>query len=298
MRVSVIIPNYNYADFIGATIHSVLSQSEKADEIIVVDDGSTDNSRDIISDFGDKVISIFQNNAGQAAAWSAGFAKATGDIICFLDSDDFFHPQKIATLKKLYRDNLEAKWIFHDLQQVEGVSVPVDFLAVKEECPSLRNVDGRKKMAEGKAVYDAPATSGLTFRRDFLMPLFPLPTAESIYISDHYMKFYALAMGAGLHVSENLGGQLIHGANLYTGGKQMATRGKIFVNTATALRAICPQTARFCNSLFAEGRACLNATGEAQSMMAIIQAYQADLSPLELLLIEGKTLIKTRRYRP
>ncbi|MEO1182237.1 MAG: glycosyltransferase, partial [Cyanobacteria bacterium J06636_28] len=85
--VSIVINNYNYASFVGQAIDSALNQSYENVEVIVVDDGSQDNSRDIISSYGDKIIPVFQKNGGQAAAFNAGFAHSSGDIICLLDAD-------------------------------------------------------------------------------------------------------------------------------------------------------------------------------------------------------------------
>lgn len=295
MRVSVIIPNYNYADFIGGTINSVLNQTEKVDEIIVVDDGSTDNSRSVIESFGDKVIPVFQENSGQASAISMGFSKATGDIICLLDSDDFFFPDKVAIIKKMYGDDQDTNWVFHDLVEIDGKVIPTQS-SIGYNPTFMKSIDERGNMVSGKIYYDAPATSGLTFRKSFINALFPLPSAQSIYISDHYIKFYCLAMSKGAHLNQNLGGQLIHGDNLYTGTKQMITRGKIFTNTALALRTKCPDTIRFCNTLFCEGRACLNAVGY-KDMNQIVRQYNLELSPLELILLEIKKFIKSRRYK-
>ena len=89
--ITVIIGNYNYAHFLEQAIRSVLDQTYENVQLIVVDDGSTDHSRDIIHSFGDAVQAIFQENAGQGAAFNAGLALAQGDIICFLDSDDFYY---------------------------------------------------------------------------------------------------------------------------------------------------------------------------------------------------------------
>ena len=92
--VSVIIGNYNYGRFISEAIESALNQTYKNFELIVVDDGSTDNSREIIESYGDKLTAIFQENGGQGRAFNAGFAVSKGEIICFLDSDDYYYPEK------------------------------------------------------------------------------------------------------------------------------------------------------------------------------------------------------------
>ena len=254
MRVSVIIPNYNYAEFVSLAIDSVLAQTEKVDEIIVVDDGSTDLSREIIEAYGDRIIPIFQSNAGQAGAMSAGFSRATGDIVCFLDSDDVFFPDKVMALKQLYQSRPEIGWVFHALKHLtpeEARDSNAPPVTVNNVHPDY--IDARYSIRNGKPGYDAPATSGLSFRRDFIADIFPLPLAKSIYISDHYIKFYALAKGPGFSVKQALGGQIIHGENLYTGQKAMATRGRIFVNTGYYLFEKMPELKKFCVNLVTEG---------------------------------------------
>jgi glycosyltransferase involved in cell wall biosynthesis len=95
MRVSVVIPTYNYGRFIGDAIESVLRQTRAADEIIVVDDGSTDETEAVIAAFGDKVRYIRQENAGVCAARNRGVTESSGDVIAFLDADDIWHAEKI-----------------------------------------------------------------------------------------------------------------------------------------------------------------------------------------------------------
>src|SRR5450631_2550416 len=85
--VSVLINNYNYREYLAQAIDSALSQDYDPIEIIVVDDGSTDDSRSIIARYGTKIRTVFQNNSGQASAFNAGINAAQGDILCFLDSD-------------------------------------------------------------------------------------------------------------------------------------------------------------------------------------------------------------------
>jgi len=94
--VSVIIPNYNYGRFLSETIESVLAQTYPCREIIVVDDGSTDNSLEVLARYEkDGVKVIRQKNFGVGAARNAGAKASSGDLIAFLDADDFWLPQKI-----------------------------------------------------------------------------------------------------------------------------------------------------------------------------------------------------------
>lgn len=89
-RFSVIIPNYNNADTLARAIESVLTQSYAAHEIIVIDDGSKDDSRAVVARFGAPVIYVYQENAGVSAARNHGARIATGDWLAFLDADDVY----------------------------------------------------------------------------------------------------------------------------------------------------------------------------------------------------------------
>jgi glycosyltransferase involved in cell wall biosynthesis len=93
--VSAIIPTYNRADFVCTAIDSVLAQTWRNIEIIVVDDGSADNTRDVIATYGDRVRYFYQDNAGASAARNRGIAESSGVIVAFLDSDDTWLPTKI-----------------------------------------------------------------------------------------------------------------------------------------------------------------------------------------------------------
>lgn len=94
MVVSVIIPTYNRAKQIGRAVDSVLAQTWKSLDIIIVDDGSTDATLDVLAAYKDKIRVIRQKNAGPSAARNTGIKAATGEIISFLDSDDAWHPTK------------------------------------------------------------------------------------------------------------------------------------------------------------------------------------------------------------
>jgi glycosyltransferase involved in cell wall biosynthesis len=101
MLVSVIIPTYNRAKTIERAVNSVLAQTWKKTEVIVVDDGSTDQTDEILKAFGDKIHVICQQNRGPGAARNAGIQEAKGEIISFLDSDDEWLPDKTERQVKL-----------------------------------------------------------------------------------------------------------------------------------------------------------------------------------------------------
>ena len=95
-QVSVIIPTYNRAHCIDRAIRSVLAQTHTDWELIIVDDGSTDHTREVLAGFGEKIRVILQSNAGPSAARNAGARAARGKFLAFLDSDDEWLPEKLA----------------------------------------------------------------------------------------------------------------------------------------------------------------------------------------------------------
>ena len=105
--VSVIIPNYNYARYVGQAIESVINQTYLNIEIIVVNNGSTDNSLEILEGFGQRIHLVNQENLGQSGARKSGLSKATGDFIAFLDADDTWEPQKIEKQLRLFSPTTE-----------------------------------------------------------------------------------------------------------------------------------------------------------------------------------------------
>lgn len=105
VKVSVIIPAYNGDRYIGEAIESILSQTYNDYEIIVVDDGSTDNTRQVIQQYGNKIQYFSQTNQGVAASRNLGLTKAQGEYIAFLDQDDIFLPHKLASQVTLLEQN-------------------------------------------------------------------------------------------------------------------------------------------------------------------------------------------------
>ncbi len=106
--VSVIIPSYNRGWILKEAIDSVLVQDYKHFELIIIDDGSTDNTRDILKTYGGQIKTITQSNKGVSAARNAGIASSTGSLIAFLDSDDLWLPKKLSRQVEFFISNPDA----------------------------------------------------------------------------------------------------------------------------------------------------------------------------------------------
>jgi len=107
-QVSVIIPTYNRGWILKEAIDSVLTQDYKNFELIVVDDGSTDNTSEILASYGNDIRVLFQENKGVSAARNRGVAEASGQFIAFLDSDDLWLPQKLSTQLEFFNQTPDA----------------------------------------------------------------------------------------------------------------------------------------------------------------------------------------------
>ena len=107
-EISVVIPAYNHGRFLREAIDSVLAQTYAPLEIIVVDDGSTDDTEQIVRSYGDRVRYIRQQNAGVGAARNNGIANARGEYVAFLDSDDLWLPEKLAVQVEYMRRHPEC----------------------------------------------------------------------------------------------------------------------------------------------------------------------------------------------
>jgi glycosyltransferase involved in cell wall biosynthesis len=227
MKVSVLINNFNYARYLGAAIDSALRQDNVDLEIVVVDDGSTDNSRDIIAAYGDRIVPVLKPNGGQASSFNAGFAASTGGILFFLDADDAFLPGKLARVAAVY-DELDIDWCFDRVTTDERVGPPAELVATP--------IDRRDRLRRGGFPSLPVPTSGLSFRRAALAKILPMPEATDVVLSDNYLKFAGAYLGRGAVIETPLTFQRLHAANRYTGpGQGRTLRPRIMVETGLEL---------------------------------------------------------------
>ena len=104
-KISVVIPSYNGAHFLPKSIESVLAQDEVVEEIVVVDDGSTDNTADVVAQYAPRVRYVFQSNKGLAGARNTGIREASSEWVALLDCDDWWMPSKIREQKRAIQQN-------------------------------------------------------------------------------------------------------------------------------------------------------------------------------------------------
>lgn len=114
--VSCIVPVFNGERYLGEALDSILAQTYRPLEIIVADDGSTDNTVDVVASYGEQVRSVRQPNAGPASARNLGLREAQGECMAFLDGDDLWHPEKLARQMARLRERPEIDLCFTGLQ--------------------------------------------------------------------------------------------------------------------------------------------------------------------------------------
>jgi glycosyltransferase involved in cell wall biosynthesis len=269
-RVTILITNFNYGRYLRQAIDSALAQDYSNLEIVVVDDGSTDESGLVITDYAGKITPVLKQNGGQASAFNAGFAVSTGDIICLLDSDDWFIPGKVKALMEAFATCEVACWVFHPLQRIfpDG-SIERKFMA------TTRFIDERKHATRhGKIYTTAPPTSGLSFKRELLGRLLPMP--EEIRItSDDYLKLAAMSHAPGLYLDMDLAVQRIHGENAYTlRTDRLPLQARIQLLIADALKTRFPELTCLSDHVFAKALADYVAAGKRDPLSrAVILRY-------------------------
>lgn len=132
--ISVIVPTYNSAQYLGEALTSIAAQTLPADEIIVVDDGSTDETQQVVRPF--DVTYIYQANAGAAAARNRGVAAAQGTILAFLDADDLWQPTKLAWQMAVLTKHPTVDMVFGYVEQFVAADLP-DAIRGKLHCPPV-----------------------------------------------------------------------------------------------------------------------------------------------------------------
>ncbi|MGK7899364.1 MAG: glycosyltransferase family 2 protein [Xenococcus sp. (in: cyanobacteria)] len=207
--VSIIVNNYNYAQFLSEAIASACNQTYPQVEVIVVDDGSIDNSRDIISSWKDSIIPVYKENGGQASAFNAGFATSKGDIVLFLDADDYLFPEAVERIVSVWQtDTVKAHFMLKGIDAVGeslGYTYPArgEYLGRGNVIPKLLS----------KGVYGVAPTSANALSRDALSQIFPIEEEKYRISADGYLATAIAFSGKIVALEETLGAYRVHGNN-------------------------------------------------------------------------------------
>jgi hypothetical protein len=210
--ISVVLANYNGAEHLAEAIESVVAQDYDNFEFIVVDDGSTDGSRDIIRAFAkrfpEKIVPICKaKNEGQAEGFNVGVARAKGELVSFIDSDDLWFPHKLSMVQRTFGDPERVVFHQHNLKLLrEGIITEEPFRDVltSGNCgPSANRMHFLPKFIP---------TSGLTFSQRVLDKILPVPKVFRV-CADGYMTRTSLPFGEVSAVNEYCGAYRVHESN-------------------------------------------------------------------------------------
>lgn len=209
LTLSVVIPNYNYAKYVGTAIKSALDVRWWRVEVIVVDDGSTDNSVEVIEAFGDKIIAIRQANVGQMQSCVNGFRRSTGDIVIFLDSDDALHPDVMTEIAAVWRKEV-SKFQFQ-MRAIDANGNPTGSIQPQFfVTPTPQQV---RQWVTTAGVYPTPPGSGNAYPRWVVERVFDFKTDFVDRAPDSYLVTAAPAYGDVMTIPKPLVDYRVHGEN-------------------------------------------------------------------------------------
>lgn len=217
MKVSVLINNYNYGKFVGQAIESVLNQTYNSIEIILYDDGSTDESLSVVNKYKDLVKIIARPNFGKGHVWNQvnavyeAFKECTGDVICLLDSDDYFFESKVKEVVAVFEQHSNVTLVQHRFQLYDDYGRKMN----AEKRPIFSGVDILRAIRfTNRLDFFFTQTSGLSFSRKFLEKVLPIQEDElNLLCVDLRLARMAAMEGSVITLQNKLAAYRIHTTN-------------------------------------------------------------------------------------
>ena len=212
--VSVLIDTYNHEKFIEQAITSVLEQDFAASdrEIIVVDDGSTDRTPEIVKKFEPQVRLLRKQNGGQASAFNLGIPQCRGEVVAFLDGDDWWEPGKLAAVLSAFESHAEIGAIGHGIFEVDeqGKQLYENVPDVEYAC-HFGSLNEAEQFLELRSFL---GTSRIAIRKSVLDRILPLPEALLVE-ADEFLFTMAVALSGCLVLEQPLTSYRYHSGNQF-----------------------------------------------------------------------------------
>ena len=196
--VSCIVPSWNYGKYIGQALQSILDQTWPRKEIIVIDDGSTDDSSQVAHRAAPQAVVYFQPNAGQGAARNRGVELAKGKFLAFLDADDLWFPETLSLQMAAFEKDSTLDMVFGQVEQF---------------CSPELSAGEKVKWGNVGGVMRAHHAGAMLIRRESFLRVGPFPTQRRM---GEFVEWYALARDKGLRevmLSDVLLRRRVHGGN-------------------------------------------------------------------------------------
>jgi glycosyltransferase involved in cell wall biosynthesis len=210
--ITVIIPSFNQGQFIRETIDSILNQPFKKIEVIVIDGGSTDTTVDILKTYGNRIYWISEKDRGQTHAINKGLHLAKGDIIAYLNSDDYYLPNTLQQIAELFKTHPDIFWITGDYNIVDETGKGIQSFVI-----SYKKI-ARKFLSFNLLSILNPIAQPSTFLRRKLIEDVGLFKEELRYTMDYDYWLRAIQLKKPFLLNEKLSAFRIHGSS--KGGSQ------------------------------------------------------------------------------
>lgn len=237
MQISIVVLNYNYGRFLDQAIDSALGQTHPSCEVIVVDNGSTDNSIEIASRYGDRIRMVRQPvNIGQGHGYNLGFEAARGEWLIWLDADDLLDADAMARCMALA--TADAAKVQFPLRLVNSSAQ-----ALGGVVPFVRHCGDVQPIIRRFGHYAGPPGSGNLYRRSAVAPYFPVPVADWPICTDTVPFLTAPFHGTVVDTGHALGSYRLHGdsqthAPGYTGNFKVSMATEVRLNTHSRDRSL------------------------------------------------------------
>jgi hypothetical protein len=213
--VDIVISNHDYGAFVGDAIESALRQDHPLVHVVVVDDGSTDDSRRRLQGYADSVEVVLQENRGQAGALNAGLERCRGEVVIFLDADDVLQPGIAARVVAAFAANPRAARVQFRMEVIDSTGRPT---GATKPAPHLPMPRGDLRRAEVSFPFDMAwlPTSGNAFRTAALHRILPIPEREYPRCgADWHLIHLTTLLGSVVSLEQAGASYRVHGGNSY-----------------------------------------------------------------------------------